>query len=146
MFEGIVKGWGNDRRQRVKLEKANAELEQKYSLSEQEKSTIQQKEPVNSFELDHGFLLAPRTETDVVAMGFSLVDGTRTSITVVNDAVDIDNISNGPIPGSHAHIISYHIEGKAHRAKAPYHLAVFQVYLKGAGDAEPILNSERGME
>jgi hypothetical protein len=63
---------------------------------------------------------------------------------VVNDAVDIDNISNGPIPGSHTHSISYHIEGKTHRAKAPYHLAVFQVYLKGAGDAEPILNSERG--
>jgi hypothetical protein len=77
-------------------------------------------------------------------MGFSLIDGTRTSITVVNDAVDIDNISNGPIPGSHVHLVHYHIEGKAHRAKAPYHLAVFQVYLKGAGDAEPILNSERG--
>jgi hypothetical protein len=77
-------------------------------------------------------------------MGFSLIDGTRTSITVVNDAVDIDNISNGPIPGSHVHIIHYHIEGKAHRAKSPYHLAVFQVYIKGVGDAEPILNNERG--
>jgi hypothetical protein len=81
---------------------------------------------------------------DAVAMGFSLLDDTRMSITVVNDAVDIDNISNGPIPGSHVHIIRYYIEGKAHRAKVPYHLAVFQVYLKGAGDAEPILNSERG--
>jgi hypothetical protein len=94
--------------------------------------------------LERGFLLDPRTETDAVAMGFSLLDRTHTVISVVNDAVDIDNISNGPIPGSHTHIIRYHIEGKATRAKAPYHLAVFQVYLKGVDDAEPILNSESG--
>jgi hypothetical protein len=94
--------------------------------------------------LERGLLLDPRTETDAVAMGFSLVDGTRTVVTVVNDAVDIDSISNGPIPGSHVHFIRYHIEGKAHRAKAPYHLAIFQVYLKGADDPDPILNSERG--
>jgi hypothetical protein len=94
--------------------------------------------------LKRGLLLAPRTEADAVAMGFSLLDRTRTAVSVVNDAVDIDSISNGPIPSSHVHIIRYHIEGKTYRAKAPYHLAVFQVYLKGPDDAEPVLNSERG--
>jgi hypothetical protein len=94
--------------------------------------------------LDRGLLLPPRTSEDAVAMGFHLIDDTRTPITEVNDAVDIDRIVNGAIPGSHTHILHYHIEGSPHRAKAPYHLAVFQVYIRGAGDPEPILNSERG--
>ena len=94
--------------------------------------------------LDRGLLLEPRTKEDAVAMGFQLVDDTRTMITVVNDAVAIDSISNGPIPGSHAHIVRYHIEGSAHRSKAPYRLAVFQVYVRSADEPEPILNSEQG--
>jgi hypothetical protein len=94
--------------------------------------------------LERGLLLAPRTETDAVAMGFHLIDGTRTTVTAVNDAVDIDEISNGVIPGSHTHVVRYRVEGRSSRAKAPYHLAVFQVYVRGAGDPEPILNRERG--
>jgi hypothetical protein len=94
--------------------------------------------------LDRGFLLDPRTAEDAVAMGFHLIDDTRTTLTVVSEAVDIDEITNGPIPGSHTHIIRYHIEGHPHRSKAPYHLAVFQVYIRGPADPEPILNSERG--
>jgi hypothetical protein len=77
-------------------------------------------------------------------MGFHLLDDIRTTVTAVNDAVDIDSITNGPIPGSHTHILHYHIEGSPRRAKAPYHLAVFQVYIQGADDPPPILNSERG--
>jgi hypothetical protein len=94
--------------------------------------------------LERGLLIDPRTSEDAVAMGFHLIDDTRTSVTTVNDAVDIDSIANGAIPGSHTHIVRYHIEGSPHRAKAPYHLAVFQVYIRGADDPEPILNSERG--
>jgi hypothetical protein len=94
--------------------------------------------------LERGLLIAPRTSEDVVAMGFRLINKNRTAVTVVNDAVDIDRIVNGAIPGSHTHIIHYHIEGKPHRSKAPYHTAVFQIYIKGADDPEPILNSERG--
>jgi hypothetical protein len=94
--------------------------------------------------IDHGLLVFPRTEADVVGMGFSLIDHSRTSVVVVNDAVDIDHISTGTIPGSHVHIVQYRIEGKKSRAKTPYHLAVFQVYLKGEGDAEPLLDNERG--
>jgi hypothetical protein len=94
--------------------------------------------------LDRGLLLEPRTAADAVAMGFHLIDGTRTVVAVVNDAVDIDSITNGPITGSHTHILHYHIEGNPHRSKAPYHLAIFQVYIQGAGDPPPILNSERG--
>ena len=67
--------------------------------------------------LDRGLLLAPRTAEDAVAMGFRLLDDTRTTTTVVNDAVDIDSISNGPIPSSHIHIMRYHIEGHARRSK-----------------------------
>jgi hypothetical protein len=59
-------------------------------------------------------------------------------------AVDIDSIINGPITGSHTHVIRYHIEGSPHRAKAPYHLAVFPVYIQGPDDPQPILNSEHG--
>jgi hypothetical protein len=94
--------------------------------------------------LERGLLLEPRTSADAIAMGFHLLDGTRTPITVVGDAVDIDRIINGSIPGSHSHIIYYHIEGSANRSKSPYHLLVLQVYIKGSGDPEPILNSERG--
>ncbi|MDR1325556.1 MAG: hypothetical protein LBK00_05920 [Treponema sp.] len=94
--------------------------------------------------LERGLFLAPRTSEDVVAMGFHLIDSVRTTVAAVNDAVDIDRIVNGTIPGSHSHVLYYHIEGKQRRAKAPYHLAVFQVYIKGAGDPEPILNSDRG--
>jgi hypothetical protein len=94
--------------------------------------------------LERGLLLAPRTAADMVAMGFHLIDDTRTTVTVVNDAVDIDEITNGVIPGSHTHVVRYRVEGRSSRAKAPYHLAVFQVYVRGADDPEPILNSERG--
>jgi hypothetical protein len=94
--------------------------------------------------LERGLLLEPRTAADAVAMGFHLLDDTHTVVTAVNDAVDIDSITNGPIPGSHTHILHYHIEGSLRRAKAPYHLAVFQLYIQGAGDPPPILNSERG--
>jgi hypothetical protein len=110
--------------------------------------------------LERGLLIAPRTSEDAVAMGFHLIDDTRTPTTVVNEAVDCSNASrlslgvllrktprsstNGAIPGSHTHVVHYHIEGRPNRAKAPYHLAVFQVYVKGAADPEPILNSERG--
>ena len=94
--------------------------------------------------LERGLLLTPRTAEDVVAMGFELIDDTRTAVTVVHDTVDIDSVSNGPVPGSHTHILHYRIEGRAHRAKTPYHLAVFQVYIRGADDPEPVLNSERG--
>ncbi|MDR1324584.1 MAG: hypothetical protein LBK00_00935 [Treponema sp.] len=94
--------------------------------------------------LERGLLLAPRTSEDVVAMGFHLINNTHTTVATVNDAVDIDRIVNGTIPGSHTHTLYYHIEGKPRRAKAPYHLAVFQVYIRDASDPEPILNSERG--
>jgi hypothetical protein len=94
--------------------------------------------------LERGLLLSPRTSEDAVAMGFHLLDHSHTSVKSVNDAVDIDRIINGPIPGSHTHIIHYHIDGNPHRAKAPYRLAVFQVYIKGVGDPDPILNSEQG--
>jgi hypothetical protein len=93
--------------------------------------------------LDRGLLLAPRTAADAVAMGFHLIDDTRTVVTKVNDAVDIDEITNGAIPGSHIHVIGYRIEGRPTRAKAPYHLAIFQVYIQGPGDPPPILNSDR---
>jgi hypothetical protein len=94
--------------------------------------------------LDRGLLLEPRTAADAVAMGFHLLDGTHTVVTAVNDVVDIDSIANGPIPGSHTHILHYRIEGSPRRAKSPYLLAIFQVYIQGAGDPPPILNSERG--
>jgi hypothetical protein len=94
--------------------------------------------------LDRGLLLEPRTAADAVAMGFHLIDDTRTVVTAVNDAVDIDSITNSPITGSHTHILHYHIEGSPRRAKAPYHMAIFQVYIQGAGDPPPILNTERG--
>jgi hypothetical protein len=94
--------------------------------------------------LDRGLLLAPRTAEDAVAMGFHLVDHTRTVVTAVSEAVDVDSITNGPITGSHVHILHYHIEGKATRSKAPYHTAIFQVYIRGKDDPEPVMNSERG--
>jgi hypothetical protein len=92
--------------------------------------------------LERGFLLSPRTSEDAVAMGFHLINYKRTPITEVKDMVDIDRIVNGAIPGSHIHTLYYHIEGSQYRAKAPYHLAVFQVYIKGTDDPEPILNSK----
>jgi hypothetical protein len=73
----------------------------------------------------------------------ALAIASKKSVTAVNDAADIDGISNGAIPGSHTHVISYRIEGRSNRAKAPYHLAVFQVYIRGTDDPEPILNLTR---
>jgi hypothetical protein len=84
------------------------------------------------------------TDADRITMGLHVKDTTRTVMTVVNDAVDIDSITHGPITGSHVNVIRYHIEGKSIRAKVPYHLAVIQVYIRGADDPEPILNNERG--
>jgi hypothetical protein len=94
--------------------------------------------------LNRGLLLEPRTEADAVKMGFHLLAHTYTVVTEVNDAVDIDSITNGPIPGSHVHVVRYRIDGHARRAKSPYHLAIFEVYIQGAGDPPPVLNSEKG--
>jgi hypothetical protein len=94
--------------------------------------------------LDRGFLLDPRTAEDAVAMGFELIDPTHTVPTEVTDTVDMDRITNGPIPGSHTHVINYRIDGSTHRAKAPYHMAVFQVYIKNADDPAPSLHNDQG--
>jgi hypothetical protein len=94
--------------------------------------------------LARGLLIAPRTTADAVAMGFHLVDDSRTTVTEVSDSVDIDDITNGIIPGSHTHVMHYRVAGKSNRAKAPYHLAVIQVFIRGKDDPEPVLNSEEG--
>jgi hypothetical protein len=94
--------------------------------------------------LDRGLLLPPRTAADAVSMGFPLIDDTPTSVEEIRDTVDIDSITNGIIPGSHLHVIHYHILGSAHRAKAPYQMAVFQVHYRNQGEDEPDLNAGHG--
>jgi hypothetical protein len=93
--------------------------------------------------MDRGLLLAPRTSEDLVSMGFEFVDDTRTVITEVTDTVNFGNILNGPVAGSHVHIVPYNITGKKSRAKAPYHLAVFQMYIQGPDDPPPILEEDK---
>ena len=90
--------------------------------------------------LERGLLLSPRTEKDVIGMGFHLRDNTPTHDTEIKDIVDIDSITNGVIPGSHTHVIRYRILGHPTRAKDPYQLAVFQVHYREEGAEEPELN------
>ena len=89
-----------------------------------------------------GLLLPPRTTADILAMGFHLADLIHTPIEKIEDLVDIDTITTGIVPGTHVHIVHYHIHGSPTRAKDPYQLAVFQVYLRGPNDPEPVLESE----
>ncbi|MDR0669459.1 MAG: hypothetical protein LBF95_05200 [Treponema sp.] len=89
-----------------------------------------------------GLLMPPRTVEDILAMGFHLADTTHTPVEEVKDTVDIDSIANGTVPGTHVHILHYHIQGNPHRSKAPYQMAVFQVYIRGPNDSEPVLESE----
>jgi hypothetical protein len=91
--------------------------------------------------LERGLLVYPRTTDDVLAMGFSLVDDTPTSVTMVTDAVDM-TISNDPLPDSYRQIIHYKILGAASRSKEPYLLAVFQIYIQGPGDPPPRIDDD----
>jgi hypothetical protein len=94
--------------------------------------------------LERGLLLEPRTAKDAAAMGCHLLDATATVLGVMIDVLIIDSLTNDPIPGSHTHIIRYHIKQNTHSTRVIYYQAVFQVYLQGAGDPPPVLNSERG--
>jgi hypothetical protein len=91
--------------------------------------------------LDRGLLLSPRTADDAVAMGFTLIDDARTGTAVVTDSVDM-SITNDPQPDSHTHIIHYRKLGAPNRSKAPWHLAVFQTYIQGPGDPEPLADDD----
>ena len=92
--------------------------------------------------LIRGLLMPPRTVEDILAMGFQLADNTHTPVEEITDTVDIDSIANGTVPGTHVHIVHYRIQGSPHRSKAPYQMAIFQVYYRGPDDGEPILESE----
>ena len=83
-----------------------------------------------------------RTLEDLLNMGFHKADDTHTPVEKIDDTVDIDSILNGTVPGTHVHIVHYHIQGNPHRAKDPYQMAIFQVYYRGPQDPEPVLESK----
>ena len=89
-----------------------------------------------------GLCEPPRTLEDLLNMGFHERDSTRTPVEKIDDFVDIDTILNGVIPGTHDHTVHYRILGHPTRAKAPYQMAIFQVYVRGPADPEPVLKSE----
>jgi hypothetical protein len=45
MFDGIIKGWGKDRRALVKMEKANVVLERENSLLKEQLRQLEQNQP-----------------------------------------------------------------------------------------------------
>jgi hypothetical protein len=93
-----------------------------------------------SFLMELGVTIDVRTADDALAMDLYLFDGACAAVTVVNDAVDIDKITNDPC----SHSIGYQIEGSPYRSKFPYPLAVFQVCIQGPGDPPPSLDSDLG--
>jgi hypothetical protein len=92
----------------------------------------------------HGFLLPPRTAADIVALGFSLIDDSNTPTTEINDTVDIDEITNGPTPGTHVHVVKYRIAGSPSRAKEPYQMAVFRVCVRDKALPPPSVDGDEG--
>jgi hypothetical protein len=78
---------------------------------------------------------------DKLFMGIGPEDKTDTPQGAVSDAIDM-TITNNPVADSHAHIIHYKKLGAANRAKAPWHLAVFQIVIQGPGEGDPAIDDD----
>jgi hypothetical protein len=84
----------------------------------------------------------PVTNVDREKMHLPLLNQKSTPQGTVNEAVEI-TITNDPMADSHRHILHYKREGASNKAKAPWHLAVFQIYIQGPDDPAPMIDSER---
>jgi hypothetical protein len=78
---------------------------------------------------------------DKFVMGIGPVDETDTPQGSVGDGVEM-TVTNGLLVDSHIQYIHYKRQGAANRAKAPWHLAVFQMYVQGPGDPAPLVNND----
>jgi hypothetical protein len=81
------------------------------------------------------------TVADKLALGIGPGDETDTPQGQVTDTVDM-TITNDAAADSHTHIIHYKKLGANNNAKAPWHLAVFQTYVQGPGDPEPLIDDD----
>jgi hypothetical protein len=84
----------------------------------------------------------PVTDVDREKMHLHLLNTKPTPQGPVNEGVEI-TITNDPMADSHRHILYYKREGASNKAKAPWHLAVFQIYIQGPDDPAPMIDSER---
>jgi hypothetical protein len=80
-------------------------------------------------------------ESEKVAMGIHPRGTTHTPQGDVTDVVAM-TIINDSVLESHRHIISYKKLGSASKAKAPWHMAIFQIYIQGPGDPVPVIDDE----
>jgi hypothetical protein len=78
---------------------------------------------------------------DKLFMGIGPEDKTDTPQGTVSDAVDM-TITNDPVADSSKHIIHYKKLGAANKAKDPWHLAIFQIYIQGPGESAPAIDDD----
>ncbi|MDR3324576.1 MAG: hypothetical protein LBS82_01120 [Spirochaetaceae bacterium] len=78
---------------------------------------------------------------DKLELGIGPHDETDTEQGEVGNAVDM-TITNDPLANSHRHILHYRKLGSKSKAKAPWHMAVFQTYIQGPGDPDPDIRNE----
>jgi hypothetical protein len=84
----------------------------------------------------------PVTDVDREKMHLHLRDTKPTPQGPVSDGVEV-TITNDPLADSHRHILHYKREGASNKAKAPWHLVVFQTHIQEPDTPDPMIDGER---
>jgi hypothetical protein len=87
------------------------------------------------------FTKPPLDDADFAALGLPVPDPTNTAGGEIIDTIDM-SFKNDPRPDSHTQYVYFKILGADNRSKYPYHMAVFQRYIQGPGDPEPIADKD----
>jgi hypothetical protein len=87
------------------------------------------------------FTKPPLTAADFISLGLKVPDTTPSPGSTVTDTVDM-TITNDPVADSHRQIIRYKRLGAANKSKAPWHMAVLQIYIQAAGDPDPAIDDD----
>jgi hypothetical protein len=78
---------------------------------------------------------------DKLLLGIGPLDESDTAQGDVEDGVEM-TVTNDSKPDSHTQIIHYKRSGAANRSKAPWHMGVFQICIRKAGDPPPDVNDD----
>jgi hypothetical protein len=87
------------------------------------------------------FTKPPLKEADFASLGFKVQGTTRTSGGEILDTVEMSFL-NDPRPDTHTQYAHYKKLGFLSKSKAPYHKAVFQIYIQGPGDPPPRMDDD----
>jgi hypothetical protein len=87
------------------------------------------------------FTKPPLEDADFTALLLKIPDSNKTAGGEIEDTVAMTFV-NDSHPGTHKQFVRYKILGADNNSKAPYHMAVFQTYIQGPGDPDPLIDDD----